>query len=109
MRWSLSSTGCHRTKGEWLPAALLGASISRLHPEALELLRSKPVRIMPHCDSAGKQASVKWTQELLRAGCHGDLASLQGLRKKDGSPLKDLNDATELHPEDADEFAQLLS
>jgi len=96
-------------KGEWLPAALLGASISRLHPEALELLRSKPVRIMPHCDSAGEQASVKWTQELLRAGCHGDLASLQGLRKKDGSPLKDLNDATELHPEDADEFAQLLS
>jgi hypothetical protein len=97
------------SKGEWLPAALLGASISRLHPEALELLRSRPIRIIPHCDTAGAQASERWTQELVRAGCHGDVVSLKGLRKKDGSPLKDLNDATELHPGDADEFAQLLS
>jgi hypothetical protein len=97
------------TKGEWLPATLLGATVSRLHPEALELLRSKPVRIIPHCDPAGAKASERWTQELVRAGCHGDVVSLQGLRKKDGSPLKDLNDATELHPGDADEFAQLLS
>jgi len=96
-------------KGEWLPAALLGASISKLHPEALDNLRSKPIRILPHCNSAGENASVKWTQELVRAGCHGDVASLRGLRKRDGSPLKDLNDATKLHPEDAGEFAQLLS
>lgn len=96
-------------KGEWLPVALLGASVSRLHPEALELLRGKPVRIVPHGDSAGEDASRRWKNELTRAGCHGDVASLQGLRKRDGSPLKDLNEAVEVHPEDAEEFAQILS
>jgi hypothetical protein len=30
-------------------------------------------------------------------------------RKRDGSPLKDLNKAVEVHAEDAEEFAQILS
>ncbi len=102
-------TGYEIEKGEWLPVAPLGASVSRLHPEALELLRGKPVRIVPHGDSAGEDASRRWKNELTRAGCHGDVASLQGLRKRDGSPLKDLNEAVEVHPEDAEEFAQILS
>lgn len=95
--------------GSWLPVAVLGAGMSRLHPEVSPLLRGKRVRIVSHVDPAGIEAREKMRRELLKTGCaEVDWFDLEGLRKADGSPIKDLNDCTDIHAEDADEMGGLL-
>jgi len=86
---------------DWLPIAILGASVRGLDPAALLLLSGKQVRIVPHCDAAGRNAAELWAAEIAQAGCAVDGFSLEGLRKQDGTFLGDLNDATEILPADA--------
>ena len=86
---------------DWLPIAILGASVRGLDPNALLLLNGKRVRIVPHCDAAGRRAAELWAEEIAQAGCEVDGFSLEGLRKQDGTLLGDLNDATEILPADA--------
>jgi hypothetical protein len=84
----------------WLPVAILGASIRRLHPDALHILSSKRVRVMPHADSAGHQALEFICRQLEREGCTSiEWIDIGGWRTADGSPIKDLNDCVGLHPE----------
>lgn len=94
-------------RGDWLPVAILGASVRGLNPAALLLLQGKRVRIIPHCDTAGRNAAQLWASELTRVGCQVDGYSLEGLRKRDGSPLGDLNDATDIFAEDAVQLKDL--
>jgi hypothetical protein len=94
--------------GDWLPVTILGAGVTKLHPEALALLRGKRLRIVSHVDPAGVGAREKMGRELKRAGAEVDWFDLEGLRKADGSPIKDLNDCTDIHAEDADEMGGLL-
>jgi len=82
--------------GDWLPVALLGAGLKKLHPDAETLLRGKQIRLVPHVDPAGKAAARLWAPLLRRSGCMVDGFKLEGLRRKDGTPVKDLNDATDL-------------
>ncbi len=91
----------------WLPVAMLGAS-TLIHPEALPLLRGKRVKIVPHADEAGGAGALKWAEELERIGCEVSGFDLTGLRKSDGSNVKDLNDCTDIHPDDATELEGLL-
>ncbi|MEY5026008.1 MAG: zinc finger protein [Verrucomicrobiota bacterium] len=94
---------------DWLPVAFLGAGIQNLHPEALGLLAGKQVRIVSHVDAVGADARERFGRQLQQqAGCSVDWFDLEGLRKADGSPIKDLNDCTAIHPEDAGELGGLL-
>jgi hypothetical protein len=95
------------TGSRWLPVAMAGAS-NHIHPEALPILRGKRVKIVPHFDEAGGAGALKWAEELKRVGCQVSGFNLKDLRKSDGSPVKDLNDCADVHPEDAGELGGLL-
>ena len=99
----------HKAGAETLvfPLALLGAS-QRIHEDALPILAGKRVRIFPHADPAGTKAANRWAAQLEAVGADVDCFSFAGLRKADGSPVGDLNDATQIHPEDAHELEGLL-
>lgn len=89
------------------PVAMLGAS-QRIHPEALNIFAGKRVRIYPHIDAAGGDAAERWTGQLEAVGATVDAFDFKGLRKADGSPVNDLNDATQIHPDDELELEGLL-
>ncbi len=92
-----------------LPIAFLGAGTAgAIHPEALALLRGKRVRFYPHADKSGSDAAEKWAAQLRAIGGVLDRFEFAGLCKRDGSPLKDLNDSNVIHPDDAGELAELL-
>mgnify|MGYP006273003007 FL=1 len=82
---------------EWLPVAILGASVRRLHREALGMIRGKSVRLVPHVDAAGFESLHSICPQLDRAGCLSiDWIDMRGWRKADGTPVKDLNDCVGL-------------
>jgi hypothetical protein len=93
----------------WLPIAMLGASI-KLMPKAIDALRGKYVRIVPHQDNnnAGQDAEKEWRQALIDAGLRGSTFSLQGLRQHDGRPVNDLNDCVNIHAGDEDQLGGLF-
>jgi hypothetical protein len=94
--------------GDWLPVAMLGASLRNVHPDAAQWLRHKQVRIVPHSDDAGRQGMEHWGTLLSGLDCEVDMFDLTGLRRADGQPVKDLNDCTALHPESHSELEGLL-
>ena len=89
------------------PLAMLGAS-QRIHEDALHALAGKKVRILPHVDAAGKSGAERWTAQLHAIGAKVDIFDFTGLRKADGSPVKDLNDAAQIHPDDAAQLEGIL-
>ena len=89
------------------PVAMLGAS-QKIHPDALPIFARKRVRIYPHTDAAGSGAAERWTAQLEAVGATVDAFNFNGLRKADGSPIGDLNDTTQTHPEDELELEGLL-
>ena len=99
----------HKAGAETLvfPLAVLGASMA-IHEDALPILAGKRVRIFPHTDPAGTKAANRWAAQLATVGAIVDCFSFAGLRKADSSPVGDLNDATQIHPEDAHELEGLL-
>ena len=99
----------HEADAECLcfPLAMLGAS-QRIHADALPLLAGKRIRIYGHADKAGHDAAERWAAQLATVGAEVDCADFTGLRKADGSPVGDLNDCTQIHPEDAHQLKGLL-
>ena len=94
-------------EADFTPVAMLGAS-QRIHPEALPMMADKRVRIFAHADDAGRAAARRWRNQLATLRCTVDAVDFSGLRKKDGSPLNDLNDCTQVHPDDAGQLQELL-
>jgi hypothetical protein len=95
----------------WLPVAMLGRSC-RIAPEALAIMAGRHVRIVPHLDpdGGGFKAAEAWADELRQAGATVDFFKLpEGLRRKDGKPVKDLCDAANLPERDADRIADLFN
>lgn len=95
----------------WHPIAFLGAgTASEIHREALPLLNGRRARFYPHHEAsgAGGKAVSKWAQQFTAAGAEVDAFSFADLRKADGSPVKDLNDCSRIHPDDASELEGLL-
>ena len=95
--------------GNWLPVAFLGAGLKRLHPEAEALLGGRQIRLVPHADPSGKAAARNWAALLRKAGCTVDGFNLQGLQQRNGAPVKDLNDATNLADADTHALDSLLA
>jgi hypothetical protein len=56
------------------------------------MFRGKRVRIFGHADEAGQTAIQRWADQLLTVQAEVDAFYLEELVKRDGSPVKDLND-----------------
>lgn len=97
--------GAHST---CYPVAMLGAG-QRIHRDALPLFSGRRVRIFPHTDAAGQKAAGRWREELEPYASEIDVFSFDGLRREDGSLVKDLNDCTSIRSEDAAELEGMLS
>ncbi len=66
----------HGGSQQWVPAALLGANCRNLHPEAIELIKGRYVRLVPDGDDAGEAMAKHWSQMLRQHGCIVDVVSL---------------------------------
>lgn len=94
-----------------LPVAMLGRGAGgRLDSQALALLQGRRVRIYPHADldGGGKESAKGWAEQLYAAGCKVDFFNLDGLRRPDGLPVKDLNDAVQIEAGQSSELSHLL-
>lgn len=72
--------------------AMLGASMS-IAGYALEAFRNRKVRFVLHSDTAGTQGMARWCAQLQGIAARIDSIAFGTLRRADGEPVKDLNDA----------------
>lgn len=79
--------------------AILGASNS-IHAGALPGFAGKRIRIFCHADEAGRAGAERWAQQLESVGADVDAFRFDGLHKTSGSPAEDLNDVTQIDPDD---------
>ena len=70
--------------------AMLGAS-NGIHPDAIGLFCSKHVRIVPHRDAVGADASTRWRRQLVLAGANVGVVPIATLALG-RDRMKDLND-----------------
>jgi hypothetical protein len=97
--------------GDVLPVAMLGRGAgAKIDPAALSLLAGRAVYIYPHADpDGGGAASARtWAAQLHNAGCVVRIFNFAGLKRKDGKPVKDLNDAVLIADEHRAELHALL-
>jgi hypothetical protein len=76
--------------------------ITGSHPLPDDFVREiegKRVRIFAHRDEAGKKAAYTRHRQLKSMGASADIFIFEGLIKRDGSQVQDLNDLTYLHPD----------
>lgn len=66
----------HGGKESWQPMALLGATCRNLHPDVVELIRGRRVRIVPDGDDAGDGMAENWSAILRKIGCTVDVVNL---------------------------------
>lgn len=93
-----------------IPVAVLSRGIKEFHPKARRLFRGKRVRLFPHedHDQLGVAAALGWARQLQSLNCSVDIFRFKGLRKRDGSPVKDLNDCVELAPEQSEKLQEMF-
>jgi hypothetical protein len=90
---------CEARETDCAPVAMLGAT-QRIHADALPAFAGKRIRIFGHTDPEGGAAVEHWARQLESVGADVDAFNFAGLRKVDGSPVKDLNDCTRIHADD---------
>lgn len=93
------------------PVAVLGrGAASRIDPQALELLRGHRIRIYPHSDpdGGGVARAAVWFHQLRAVGCDVDYFTFEGMTRRDGKPVSDLNDAALIDPAQVNELEHLL-
>ena len=91
------------------PVAMLGAG-GAIPEEALPHFRAIPeVLIVPDLDRAGAAAAFRWEQQLLDAGVAASCLDLSGLFRRDGRPVKDLNDVCRIEPGELTRLRPILS
>jgi hypothetical protein len=95
-----------------LPVAILGRCVCRhgLHPDSLERFRGMRVRLYPHDDPDGVsyENTVGLAKQLEAINCEVDAFTFKGLRKRNGEKIKDLNDCTEIAPEQLNKLEELF-
>jgi hypothetical protein len=87
------------TLGDVQPVAILGAA-QQIHQVGIRLLAGKRIRIFPHLDGAGARAALRWETQLRDAGANVHCYDLAGVHRSDGTPVKDLNDLTQISVDD---------
>ena len=98
---------CARVESQVAPVAMLGAAHS-IPGDALRYFAGKRVRIFPHHDDAGNDAGARWAAQLLAAGVDVDGFSFAGLMRADGTPVKDINDFANVHPDQWEEQRSII-
>jgi hypothetical protein len=95
-------------KYDLCPVAVLGRTNQKLHPEAIELLAGRRIRVFPHADAdgGGMAAAECWASQL--PGSDVDAFHFDGLIRRDGRPVKDLNDCAVIHPDHESALVELL-
>ena len=89
--------------------AMLGAG-GAIPEEALPHFRAIPeVLITPDLDRAGAAAALRWEQQLLDAGVAASCLDLSGLFRRDGRPVKDLNDLCRMEAAELAKLRPILS
>jgi len=81
------------------PVAMLSGS-PLIHMDAVALFSGKSVRIFPHLDCVGENAAIRWAEQIREVGAKVDAFRLDGLRRKDEAPIKDLCDLIAIHADD---------
>ncbi len=84
---------CESREADCAPVAMLGAT-QRIHTDALPLFAGKSIRIFGHADDDGRAGVERWARQLDSVGAAVDAFDFAGLRKADGSSVKDLKDLT---------------
>lgn len=97
----------HGREGDTAAVGVLGSS-NTIPADALAHFAAKRVRIMAHADDAGREAARRWKGQLDTVGARVDAADFTGLLMADGQPVKDLNDCTQLRPEDQPQLEDLI-
>lgn len=78
--------------------AMLGGA-SRIAPEAAAMMKGREVWLYPHADTAGDGAAERWARALIEAGARVKRFDLSGIKLRDGSAGKDINDLLHIAPE----------
>jgi hypothetical protein len=86
----------------------LGTGINVL-AEDVEVFLHRRVRIIADVDQAGMQTAMRISQNLLRVAADVQIFSLAGLKRDDGSPVKDLFDLTRIDYDDFEQSRDLWS
>jgi hypothetical protein len=97
---------CESREVDCAPVAMMGAR-QRIYSDALPLLAGKRIRIFTHTDADGTEAAEHWAEQLTPTGADVDAFEFAGLRKVDGSPVNDLNDLTQIAPDDFENDREL--
>ena len=97
----------HRRQADAAVVGMLGAA-NKIPDDALPAFRGKRVRIMAHADEAGIRGAKTWRNQLRTVGAVVDAADFSTVRKSNGETVKDLNDAADIHPEDASQMEDLI-
>ena len=79
--------------------AMLGAA-NKIPHSALLALQNKRVRVFAHADEAGQKAGARWASQLKAVGSLVDKLVFPPLRTTNETPIKDLNDLLNIHPDD---------
>jgi hypothetical protein len=82
-------------KRSWIPLALLGAGCKSIHPEIVERLPNRLVRLAPDGDTPGDKMRDTWGELLHHLGCQVEI-----LEMPRGRDLRDMLESGELKPEE---------
>ncbi len=91
-----------------IPVTILGRTVANLHPASITLLSARRIRIYAHADDddGGMRAAERWAAML--PGTTVDAFDFSGLHRRDGKPVKDLNDCSVIAAGDEQELSRLL-
>ena len=101
------SYGARGVESGVAPVAVLGAS-NALPEDVLRYFADKRVRIFQHNDKAGRNAGALWAARLTAAGAEVDGYCFGGLKRADGSAVKDLNDFAHVDPDQWEEQREII-
>ncbi|MCC6356956.1 MAG: hypothetical protein IT577_23970 [Verrucomicrobiae bacterium] len=99
---------CEERERDAAVVSMLGSGLSIPVPDLLTIA-GKRVRIVPHLDTSGNEACLRWFVQLTQVGCEVDVFSLVGLVKMDDAPVLDLNDLLAIHPDSFEEHRSTWS
>ena len=88
---------------------MLGKSL--IHAEALPQFANRSVLIVPDVDAdgGGLEAATRRDTQLTSVGCRVRMIDLSDLRKRDSTPVNDLNDCVHLAARDLADLEEVFA